>query len=332
MNGKILHSPVLFMVFNRPDTTKRVFDAIREAKPSRLFISADGPRESRPEDAKLCQETRDIANNIDWACEVHINYHDKNHGCKVAISSAIDWFFESVDEGIILEDDCLPSQSFFLFCQEVLAKYRDYNQVMQINGNFYLHGLTDITDSYYFSKLSGCWGWATWKRAWNHFDPTMKGYENQKSNVSKYYKNSEISNWMTSYLDEANLPTCGIWSTQWAYAIIRNNGLCVTPTVNLVNNIGFENNPTSGIHKDFLLYNKFPLENIDEIIHPCEIMCNYQNDLLQFETVIKMSDPRLVYSGYKYYWYRLNLRILSLIKKLMRQPSLLWSRLLQWGN
>ena len=147
MNNKVLvapeplKSPVLFLVFNRPDTTRRVLEAIRQAQPSQLFIAADGPREGKSGEAEKCADVRRIVNEgIDWDCEVKTLFRDKNLGCKVAVSRAIDWFFEHVEEGIILEDDCLPHPTFFRFCEELLNKYRDDERIGQISGDNFQFG------------------------------------------------------------------------------------------------------------------------------------------------------------------------------------------------
>lgn len=169
-----LNVPVLLLIFNRPDTTQRVFHEIRGASPLQLFISADGPRENKPGEFEKCQITRDIVRQVDWDCEVYTNFRDKNLGCKIAVSSAIDWFFENVEEGIILEDDCLPSFSFFRFCEELLEKYRDDERIMQIGGTNLLSEWQRSDDSYYFSKYGAIWGWATWRRAWQYYDVNMK--------------------------------------------------------------------------------------------------------------------------------------------------------------
>ena len=258
---------VLFIVFNRPEKTQRVFEAIRRARVGSLFIAADGHRPERIGEAETCAEVKRIVTRVDWPCKVKTLFRNKNLGCKMAVSSAIDWFFENVNEGIILEDDCLPTNSFFEFCQKLLEKYRDNEQVMQINGNYYLDDLKHFNESYYFSKLNGCWGWATWKRAWKHFDKSMSGYNEFKNHngILKYFKDKEISDWMTSYLDEADTPKCKIWSTQWSYAIIIKNALCITPTKNLVKNIGFDKKGTTGLHKSYLKYTEFDIENIGEI-------------------------------------------------------------------
>jgi hypothetical protein len=137
-----LTAPVLLLIFRRPDTTARVFEAIRAAKPTRLFVSADGPRGGRPEETERCRMARDLATAVDWDCELRTNFRADNAGCKLAVSGGIRWFFDHVDEGIILEDDCLPSQSFFCFCQELLHRYRDDERVMQISGANFQFGRT----------------------------------------------------------------------------------------------------------------------------------------------------------------------------------------------
>jgi len=290
-----ISTPILFLIFNRPDTTKKVFDIIRQVKPSKLFIASDGAREGNSNDERLCKQARNITEQVDWECDVKYLYRDKNLGCRVAISSGIDWFFEYVDEGIILEDDCLPSKSFFSFCQELLQKYRDDDKVMQINGDFYLDGAMEFENSYYFSTINGCWGWATWKRAWDQFDSKMSGYVDNKvkGRIDDYFKNKDISDWMISYLDEAMLPTCNIWSTQWAYAIIKSGGLSITPTTHLVKNIGFFADGTSASHESFELYMEFDIGDIDDIEHPSKVVHNDKADELHFNTVIKITDPRL---------------------------------------
>jgi len=183
-------TPVLFLIFNRPNTTQKVFNAIRQAKPKQLFVAADGPRKGKEGEKEKYEQAREIIEQVDWNCEVRTLFREKNLGCKIAASSAIDWFFENVDEGIILEDDCLPSQSFFRFCQELLEYYRDDTRIMMISGNNFQFGKVRGEGSYYFSKYAHVWGWATWRRAWKHYDVNMKNFEdflksNQIINIFK---------------------------------------------------------------------------------------------------------------------------------------------------
>ncbi len=176
-----LRTPVLLVIFNRPKTTQLVFEAIRRAKPARLYIAADGPRKNVESDIKNCAEARKIVEQIDWDCAVQTLFRNGNVNCGRGPSSAFTWFFEHEEEGIILEDDCLPSQSFFWFCQELLEYYRDDTRVMHIGGNNFLNGWKKDNDySYYFSRSGHIWGWATWRRAWKMFDFNIKNYAKAK--------------------------------------------------------------------------------------------------------------------------------------------------------
>ena len=173
-----LQTAVLFLVFNRLDTTRRVFEAIRKAQPPRLYIAADGARVGKHGEAEKVQAVRDYTmKNIDWKCEVKTLFRDQNLGCKYAVSGGISWFFEQEEQGIILEDDCLPSQSFFWFCEELLERYADDEQIFIITGyNKQQRWHPEIYD-YFFSNFGGIWGWASWRRAWAHFDGDMKDLE-----------------------------------------------------------------------------------------------------------------------------------------------------------
>ena len=176
-------TPVVFLIFNRPDLTKLVFRAIAKARPKHLFVIADGPR--FPEEVQKCQETRSIVNRVDWDCEILTDFSQANLGGPKRISSGLDWVFSQVDEAIILEDDCLPSPSFFRFCQVLLERYRNDKRVMQISGNDFLFNNYhfrghNVGGSYYFTRYAFNWGWATWQRAWKHFDLRIKTWPDFK--------------------------------------------------------------------------------------------------------------------------------------------------------
>ena len=314
-NTKIT-APVLFLIFNRPDLTQKVFNVIREVQPSKLFVGADGPRADKPDDLTKCRETRQIVKQIDWDCEVETLFRENNLGCRIAISSAIDWFFENVEEGIILEDDCLPSKSFFRFCQELLEKYRCDERIMQISGNNYLFGKKQFKENYYFSKIGGIWGWATWKRAWIYYDEELQGFSKFRDErlINNYMDNEEISDWLMSYLEEATMPNCGIWSTYWMYAIIIRNALSISPAVNLVQNLGFREDATSGKHDSFKLYSEVEAEEINEIVHPAFVLPDNEADNINFE-IIKKTDPRLFYKK------NVNLIIDGFVKSLLSLSS-----------
>jgi hypothetical protein len=291
-----LTTPVLLLLFNRPDTTQKVFAEIRKARPAQLYISADGPREIRAGEAERCQAARDVIKQVDWDCEVHKNFREKNVGLKTAISSGIDWFFEHVEAGIILEDDCLPSQSFFWFCKELLEKYWDDERIMQISGNNYLFGKRVTDATYYFSRLNDIWGWATWKRAWRFFDVNMKTFPQfkEQGQLENYIDDAKIREWLMSYLEEAYNATGrnGLWSSQWVYAMCAQNGLTIVPSVNLVLNIGLLGEATHQADS-FGLYSTAEREEITEIVHPSFILPNKEADALRFE-IIRKTDPRLL--------------------------------------
>ena len=155
---------VLFLVFNRPRYTRQVFECIRNAKPERLYVAADGPRSDRAEEESLCEEVRSIATNVDWPCNLKVLFQDTNLGCRLGVSNGINWFFEHEEEGIIIQDDILPSPGFFVFCETMLELYRNDERIMMITGTNY-HPVAGDKD-FFFSQYFSIWGWATWRRAW----------------------------------------------------------------------------------------------------------------------------------------------------------------------
>lgn len=236
-----MKAPILLLIFNRPKTTQVVFDEIRRAKPKKLFIAADGPRANRVDDVAKCEDTRKITELIDWPCTVERLYRKVNLGCGVGPSDAISWFFNNVDSGIILEDDCVPDQSFFKFCDELLEKYEDDKRIMMISGDNFQDKNTTITDSYYFSRHCHCWGWATWKRAWNLFDFNMSSWPTfkKRNNLLELFDgNCLVSKYWESVFNYVYKGKKDIWDYQWTYACVSNGGMTILPAVNLVTNIG----------------------------------------------------------------------------------------------
>ena len=292
--------PVLFLVFNRPDTTRRVFEVIRQAKPSRLYIAADGPRENKPGEDQKVQAVRGyVLGNVDWDCEVKTLFRPKNLGCKLAVSSAIDWFFENEEEGIILEDDILPDPSFFPFCVQLLDKYRHDERVMMISGNN-LHGWVETgPNSYYFSKYGLIWGWASWRRAWKRYDVTMRLWPQRCS--EGFLKTLDTSErfywrWNFEHVFSGHIDT---WDYQWCFASLVNKGLAVISTVNLISNIGFGE---GGTHtKEFDARRAaFRIESIRfPLIHPEKLIANDQADKLLRDNFHRMSILKYVWRTFK---------------------------------
>lgn len=242
-----LNTAVLFLVFNRLDTTKQVFEAIRQAKPPRLYIASDGARTNKEGETEKVQVVRDyIMQNIDWDCEIKTLFREQNLGCKYAVSGAITWFFENEEQGIILEDDCLPSQSFFWYCEELLNFYAMDTRIAQINGH-----QTNKYDfskySYLFSYYGHVWGWATWRRAWSNFSLDIVTYENiwEHDNLLTIFKNKAgLSFWKNEYSKYKDNKVNG-WVVSWQFYMWMNDFKCIDPSINLVENIGFGENATN---------------------------------------------------------------------------------------
>jgi hypothetical protein len=275
-------TPILFVVFNRPETTIKVFDAIRQARPQQLFVAADGPRTERPGEAEKCAETRKIAIAVDWPCEVKTLFREHNLGCRKAVSSAVNWFFENVEEGIILEDDCLPHPDFFRFCNELLDYYRHDERVMHISGNNFQFGRKRGEASYYFSRYAHIWGWASWRRAWQYYDADLKSLD---ITVLKntFSSGRMINRWMEilQKVKDRN-PYFNTWDFQWSYKLFEHKGLAVTPNVNMISNIGFG----SGTHtlKKDSVFAEMPVSSIEkELIHPSDKIPDEAADNIVFE-------------------------------------------------
>lgn len=242
-----MSTPVLFLIYNRPDLTRAVFKAIRKARPIKLFIAADGPRSDRPKDERLCAEARAIVSDVDWPCEVQTLFRRDNIGCKLAVSSAITWFFEHVEEGIILEDDCLPHSCFFRYCGELLKQHRENPRVMMISGQSFWPPDDDRQrESYFFSKESLIWGWATWRKTWVRYDINMEMWPELRSTdwLGQAIPCREDAKAWFKVLNKAYNGEVDTWDIQWRYTIWRNDGLAVVPYRNMISNIGFSKNGT----------------------------------------------------------------------------------------
>ena len=237
-----MKTPVVFLVFNRVDTTEKVFEAIRCARPPKLLVVADGPRLDKPGEGALCEATRAIMERVDWPCEVLTNYSDLNLGCRARISSGLDWVFSQVDEAIILEDDCLPSRSFFRFCEEMLEKYRFDERIGIISGDNFLFGRIKPENSYYFSRNTHIWGWASWKRVWASYDVNMALYpEIRDSNLllNTLSDNKNVIKYWKTVFELTYNGDIDTWDYQLAFANLIQNRLCIMPQINLISNIGF---------------------------------------------------------------------------------------------
>lgn len=274
-----LNTPVALLIFNRPNTTERVFNAIANARPPKLLVVADGPRPQREGEAELCAQTRAIINRVDWDCEVITEFADSNMGCKRRVASGIDWVFEQVEEAIILEDDCLPDPSFFRYCEEMLTRYRDNERVGMVSGGNLQFGRQRGTGSYYFSKYTHIWGWASWRRAWKYYDRDLTlwpAFRDQGLLTQIFETSGEQEYWRNSFqwVHEGSLDT---WDVSWTFTAITHGMLQVVPNVNLISNIGFGVNATHthavGVHANMPTQPiQFPLE------HPMFVLADIEAD------------------------------------------------------
>jgi hypothetical protein len=284
-----LSTPVAFLIFNRPDTTRRVFEMIVKVKPKKLFVVADGPR--FPQEAEKCAQARAVVNRVDWDCELFTDFADNNLGCGRRISSGIAWVFSQVEEAIFLEDDTLPTLSFFPYCQTLLEHYRHDNRIMAICGNNFQFGQRRTDYSYHFTKYGGIWGWASWRRAWRYYDYELKSWPEFKrtglleSVCQDPYEQSfwtEVFN--SLYEDPGIIDT---WDHQWYYAWWTQNGLAIEPSVNLVSNIGFGRPDASHtLEQDPLLVELARTQDIEEINHPPFVVRHNKADAYLFDYVI----------------------------------------------
>lgn len=247
MPGAALETPVAFLVFNRPNTTARVFEAIRQARPRKLLVVADGPRPGRAGEAERCAEVRAIVERVDWPCEVRRDYSEVNLGCGKRISSGLTRVFEQEERAIVLEDDCLPHPDFFRFCEILLDRYADDERVMMVGGTNYLLDRLDVRESYCFSRYFAIWGWATWRRAWAKYDFAMSHWPalRDAGQLASFYRQPFMQEHLVKMFDAVHRGEIDTWDVQWFHACLFNSGLSITPRRNLVTNIGLEGTHTS---------------------------------------------------------------------------------------
>jgi hypothetical protein len=278
-------TPVALLIFNRPEETARVFEAIRRARPRVLFVSADGPRPDRPGEAERCAAARAITEEIDWQCQVFRNYSDTNLGCRIGEWTAFEWVFNTVEEAILLEDDCLPNLTFFQYCEELLERYRHDCRIMHISGNNFQFGRWHGSSSYYYSRYPNSWGWASWRRAWKHYDLHMTAWPELRRQgwLNDLFRDpAHVRFWdrIFQYTYEGDIDT---WDYQWVFACWLQNGLSIIPNVNLISNIGHGPEATHTLVPTHLAQlattaMSFPLE------HPPRMMPDAKADVITQRT------------------------------------------------
>jgi hypothetical protein len=275
-----MKTAVALILFRRPELTARVFERIREGRPPKLFLIADGPRPGSAEDARLCGEARAVVERVDWPCEVVRDFADENLGLKRRIPSGLDGVFEEVEEAIILEDDCLPHPSFFPYCEELLARYRDDERVVHISGSQLLPE-PPTEWSYHFSRGPAVWGWATWRRAWRLFDVDLTDWHaltkaERKARLREMFEEEDEQRHWRFVWD--NSPEIDNWDAQWSYAALSRGLLAINPNRNLISNIGFGGKATNATEDPFGIAGR-PLEGISfPLEHPPEVRRNVEAD------------------------------------------------------
>ena len=276
----MLDTPILFLIFNRLDTTKQVLAAIRKAQPRQLFIAADGPRLTKVGEYEKCLEVRKtVGDSIDWPCEVHRLYRVDNLGSGPAVSEAITWFFSQIEMGIILEDDCLPDDSFFEYADKVLHRYADNERIMHVSGCNLQCGIKRGDASYYFSRYPATWGWATWKRAWRKF--SFSFFEDNDAEVlsvlKQNYQHQDDINYLLQAIKQTREKSVSAWDHQWFYTILRYGGLSTTPQYNLIENLGFNSEGTHTLNAPHW-YQYLVNKAVTPIVFPNSVLINKKAD------------------------------------------------------
>ena len=281
-----MQTPVALIIFNRPEPTAAVFAEIAKARPSRLFVIADGPRPDRPGEAERCAAARAITEQIDWPCEVRRDYAEANLGCRDRVVSGINWLFDQVEEAIILEDDCVPRQSFFRFCDEMMHRYRDDERVMMVSGRYSQFQAEDLSDqvrySYDFVCYGNCWGWATWKRAWLHYDLKLEQWPKLRDSAwfQELFPDEKERESRQKILEEtyAAAGQIGTWDYQWEFSVWARRGLAIVPKLHLISNVGFGEDAT---HTQSASNNRGRLLAGDltfPLVHPLRVARNLELD------------------------------------------------------
>ena len=276
MNAGDIETPVALLLFRRPEETARVFERIREARPGKLFLIADGPRPGNEEDARGCEAARAAVERVDWPCDVVRDFADENLGLKRRIPSGLDRVFGEAPEAIVLEDDCLPHPSFFRYCEELLDRYRNDERIVHIAGSQLLKG-PPTGASYHFSRYVHVWGWATWRRAWELYDVELSDWHadseaERESRLRRMFEEEDERRFWGWVWDHS--PEIDNWDAQWSYVALSRGLLAVNPNRNLISNIGFAADATNAV-ADPLGIAARPLEGIE---FPLELPASVSRD------------------------------------------------------
>lgn len=277
-----MKAPLVFLTFNRPEATERGLHVIRQYRPNELYLVSDGPREGNACDQELVQRTRDVLDSVDWPCTVVRDYSAVNLGAGRRVASGLDNAFAAYEHAIVLEDDLVADDSFFSFCESMLERYADDERVMHVNGSGYPLAKTPGGASYRFSKLNLCWGWASWRRAWQRFQFDLGALDRDlvMRRIDQAFPNNKQANYWKNIFQYTHEHSHDIWDFQWVFAMTLHRGLAVTPTSNLVLNTGFTpeatNTPTMPHwYADMTLQS---LSHAGALVHPRKVDVDWDYD------------------------------------------------------
>lgn len=283
---KTFETPILFLIFNRPECVQRVFNEIKKQRPGKMFVHADGPRKDVPFDVQKCNESKKIIEQVDWDCDLHILFRDENMGCGKGPASAITWFFENVDEGIIIEEDCLPHPDFFGYCSEILCRYRNDNRIMIIGASTYRDDYP-CEHSYTFTHYGTMAAWATWKRVWDKYEYTLSGFSREELKIElkrHFYSYFEYKNWLGLYDWIVKDRFQSYWDWQLHFTVFYNHGIAIRPQKNMISNIGTGPYAT---HTNYATDRAFqanrPVSGCLPLSHPSVVKVNKKMDAVYYK-------------------------------------------------
>lgn len=314
MDKRNLDTPVLFLVFNRPEKTRRVFEVIRQARPKKLYVAIDAPRIGREDDVLKCNEVKAIVKNVDWDCEAHYLIQEKNLGCTLSGKTAWDWLFSQENRMIFVEDDGLATPSFFFYCQELLERYKNDERIAYIGGVNYL--VQEGNASYYFTHLSvPTYGMATWKRTYDLYEYNLETWQQVRNckEFKSHFVNKFERDWFTASYDQyyesvQNGNRENTYDKQMSYLIWKYDKYCIHPNKNLVTNIGFDaeaSNTATDANSWIAKFFGRPAEDIDIIIHPENVMTTKQLEKKMFRAKVLLHSNYLkeyfIFYGLRYY-------------------------------
>ena len=281
-------TPVAFFVFNRPDVTQRVFDCIRNVRPRTLLVIGDAAREHKPGELCLVEETQKIIEQVDWNCDLRVNFASVNLGCKRRVSTGLDWVFQQFEQAIFLEDDCLPDPSFFPYCDDLLDRYRDDSRVFSISGDNFQNGRSRSSNGYYFSKYFHCWGWATWRRVWQSIDLSISRWPQfvNQGGLNRLVDDPDEATYWERVLNQQYQGATDSWAYSWLANCWMSGSLNILPDVNLVSNIGFTKSATHTRQSHSKLAN-IPTQNLSQWTDPGQVQRHIQADRYTFQNVYR---------------------------------------------